>query len=156
MIDIDFRKDGCAKMLSNLYPHSFVFRRVSCGSMEGLLQSLKFSDPIKQNAVCSMRGFEAKKIGWTVDWRPSQTLWWNGEAIDRHSEDYQIFLDECYDSLVNQNNNFKRSLMDTGQDKLDHSIGHTNTQETILTKGEFLSRLTTLRTGLYAKQFMEF
>ena len=72
--------------LSNFSPHSFVIDGVECASMEGFLQSLKFSDPEMQKHVCTLVGKKAKFKGKKKRWWRDQTLYWRGKAIDRHSE----------------------------------------------------------------------
>ena len=49
--------------LSNFAPHSFVIYGVECASMEGFLQSLKFSNPEMQKEVCKLVGKAAKFKG---------------------------------------------------------------------------------------------
>jgi predicted NAD-dependent protein-ADP-ribosyltransferase YbiA (DUF1768 family) len=49
--------------LSNFAPHSFVIDGVECASMEGFLQSLKFSSPEMQKEVCKLVGKAAKFKG---------------------------------------------------------------------------------------------
>ena len=46
--------------LSNFAPHPFVIDGVECNSMEGFLQSLKFSNPEMQAEVCKLVGKAAK------------------------------------------------------------------------------------------------
>ena len=47
--------------LSNFAPHPFVIDGVECASMEGFLQSLKFSNPDMQKEVCKLIGIKAKR-----------------------------------------------------------------------------------------------
>lgn len=49
--------------LSNFAPHPFVIDGVECNSMEGFLQSLKFSNPEMQAEVCKLVGKAAKFKG---------------------------------------------------------------------------------------------
>ena len=49
--------------LSNFTPHPFVIDGVECASMEGFLQSLKFSSIEMQEYVCSLVGIKAKNKG---------------------------------------------------------------------------------------------
>lgn len=49
--------------LSNFAPHPFVIDGVECNSMEGFLQSLKFSNPEMQKEVCKLVGKAAKFKG---------------------------------------------------------------------------------------------
>lgn len=49
--------------LSNFAPHAFVIDNIECASMEGFLQSLKFSSPEMQAEVCKLVGKAAKFKG---------------------------------------------------------------------------------------------
>ena len=130
--------------LSNFAPHPFVIDGVECNSMEGFLQSLKFSNPEMQKEVCKLVGKAAKFKGKKKKWWRTQTLWWQGVEIARSSEEYQILLDRAFDALA-QNSNFRAALLATGNSVLTHSIGKTKITETVLTRQEFCSRLTKIR-----------
>lgn len=132
--------------LSNFAAHDFTFRGVSCASMEGLLQSLKFNDADLQKDICQLSGKTAKEKGMTAqDWRASQTLWWQGTAMARESDVYQEFLDEAYDALFSQNAAARAALLATGNAVLTHSIGLADPRETVLTEFELCSRLQKIR-----------
>ena len=53
--------EGAAARLSNFTERHFVFDGVECASIEGVLQSFKFSDTEKQHEVCALIGIQAKK-----------------------------------------------------------------------------------------------
>lgn len=133
--------------LSNFTPHPFIFDGVECNSMEGLLQSFKFSNPEMQKQVCKLVGKQAKFKGKKKKWFKTQTLYWQGKEFKRDSEDYQELLDRAFDAL-STNEGFKRALLATGYSTLTHSIGKTKQSETVLTRTEFCSRLTKIRTRL--------
>ena len=133
-----------ASALSNFAPHPFVIDGVECNSMEGFLQSLKFSNPDMQKEVCKMVGKQAKFKGKKKKWWRTQTLYWQGVEIARSSEEYQVLLDRAFDALA-QNNGFRAALLATGNSVLTHSIGKTKITETVLTRQEFCSRLTKIR-----------
>ena len=133
--------------LSNFAPHPFVFDGVECNSMEGLLQSFKFSNPEMQKEVCKLVGKQAKFKGKKKKWFTTQTLYWQGEEFKRDSEEYQKLLDRAYDAL-STNENFKRALLATKNATLTHSIGKTKQSETVLTRSEFCSRLMKIRERL--------
>lgn len=78
-------------------------------------------------------------------------LYWQGETIKRDSERYQELLDDAYDALA-KNNSFKKALLATGSATLTHNMGKTKISETVLTKQEFVSRLTKIRTALTKQQ----
>ena len=136
--------------LSNFAPHPFVIDGVECASMEGFLQSLKFSSPDMQKAVCQLIGKAAKFKGKKKKWWRTQILYWQGQEISRHSEEYQLLLDRAFEALA-QNTSFQRALLATGDAVLTHSIGKTNPSETVLTRSEFCSRLMRIRRELREK-----
>lgn len=137
--------------LSNFAPHPFVFDGVECNSMEGLLQSFKFSNIEMQKEVCKLVGKQAKFKGKTKKWFKTQTLYWQGKEFKRDSEEYQKLLDRAYDAL-STNDGFKRALLATGSANLTHSIGKTKQSETILTRSEFCTRLMLIRDRLQNEQ----
>jgi predicted NAD-dependent protein-ADP-ribosyltransferase YbiA (DUF1768 family) len=134
--------------LSNFSPHSFVFRGIPCASMEGLLQSFKFSNPDMQVFVCTLVGKKAKFKGKKKKWFRTQTLFWQGREIDRHSDEFQAMLDEAFESMFSQNAGARRALLATRDAVLTHSIGKSKPSETVLTQQEFVSRLTRIRAML--------
>lgn len=133
--------------LSNFSPHGFVVDGVECASMEGFLQSLKFQDPEMQKHVCTLVGKAAKFKGKKKKWWKTQTLYWQGEAIPRDSERYQELLDKAFNALA-ENSSFKRALLATQNATLTHNMGKKKISETVLTKNEFTSRLTAIRSRL--------
>lgn len=133
--------------LSNFAPHSFVIDGVECASMEGFLQALKFSNPDMQKEVCKLVGKAAKFKGKKKKWYRTQTLYWQGQAMHRDSEEYQQLLDRAYDAL-GENTGFQKALLATGDAALTHSIGKRKISETVLTVQEFTSRLYAIRSRL--------
>ena len=146
-MDISSGSGYPASSLSNFAPHEFIIDDIKCASMEGFLQSLKFQNPEMQKHVCSLVGKAAKFKGKNKKWQKTGNLYWQGEVIKRDSERYQELLDKAYNALA-KNQSFKKALLATGNATLTHSIGKTKISETILTKTEFVSRLTKIRTTL--------
>ena len=137
-----------ADALSNFAPHPFVLDGIECNSMEGFLQSLKFSNPDMQREVCKLVGRAAKFKGKKKNWYVKQVLYWQGKEIPRDSDEYQMLLDRAYMAMATQNRGFQSALLATQNATLTHSIGKTKTNETVLTRSEFCSRLIKLRTML--------
>ena len=133
--------------LSNFAPHPFVIDDVNCASMEGFLQSLKFSNPDMQKEVCKLVGKAAKFKGKKKKWYRTQTLYWRGKEIARDSDEYQELLDRAFNAL-SKNDGFCRALLATGNATLTHSIGKNKINETVITRQEFCSRLTKIRHNL--------
>ena len=150
-MDIGSKSGYPSSSLSNFAQHAFVLDEVQCASMEGFLQSLKFSNPDMQVEVCKLVGITAKRRGSKKNWKTTQTLYWRGKPYKRDSEDYQKLLDRAYYAL-SQNASFQRALLATGNSSLTHSIGKNKINETVLTVQEFTSRLYKLRNELQQKQ----
>ena len=145
-----------AGALSNLAPHRFTFRGVECGSMEGLLQGVKFEAIDMQKHVCSLAGHKARLAGQKKNWHSTQTLWWQGEPMKRDSQQYQDFLDEAYKELVYQNTKARKALLATKDAVLKHTMGKRKINETVLTQKEFCSRLMNMRFLIQSEDFLEF
>lgn len=140
-------KYSLARALSNLYPIEFKFRGKKVASIEGVLQGIKYKDKKTQNLVLKYSGLDAyhtRSANTKNFWGKNGLLYWQGKSIDRHSQDYQLFLDELYMSAI-QNPIYKSALLATDDKYLLHHIGNTNPQETVLTREEYEQRLNTLR-----------
>jgi len=131
--------------LSNFAPHPFTFDGVLCNSMEGFLQSLKFSNIDMQAYVCTLVGLKAKYKGKKKNWWKFQKLYWQGVEYDRHSDAYQSLLDRAYNSIYSQSESFRNALKATGNAVLTHTIGNTDPSRTVLTQSEFCRRLMRMR-----------
>ena len=146
-------KNSLSRVLSNLYPIRFKFRGRWVSSIEGVLQGIKYKDKKKQNLVLKYSGLDAyhTRASNTLNfWGNSGKLYWQGKEIDRHSNEYQLFLDELYIS-ASRNPIYKDSLLATGNKYLLHHIGNTNKNETDLTRFEYESRINALREFLRNK-----
>ena len=150
-MDIGSGQGYPSSALSNFSPHPFVIDGIECASMEGWLQSLKYSNPDMQIEVCKLVGKAAKFKGKQKNWYQSQTLWWRGTPIDRRSQDYQDLLDKAYLQLA-KNEGFRKALLATNDAVLTHEIGKNDESRTVLTKREFCSRLTKLREKIKNKE----
>ncbi|MBV9489867.1 MAG: hypothetical protein JO069_09110 [Verrucomicrobia bacterium] len=139
-----------ASALSNFAPHRFILDGVTCHSMEGLLQSLKFDKAHIQTEVCKLVGKAAKHRGSARNraWQRQQVLWWQGKAMERGGVDYQAFLDRAFGALAEQSESFRNALLATQDSVLTHSLGKTKEPDTVLTQREFCSRLMKLRDQL--------
>lgn len=154
-MDIKAGRPYPAGALSNFAPHPFTFRGFEVSSMEGLLQGLKFKSAEMQLEIFKKVGVGAKRSGKGKNWQKTQTLWFQGEAIKRDSQEYQDLLDEAYNAMFDQNEKARKALLATQNATLKHSIGRHKANETVLTRTEFCSRLTKIRDRLQAEQFIE-
>ncbi len=154
-MDIRAGKPYPSTALSNFAPHPFIFRGVQCNSMEGLLQSFKYSAPEMQKHICTLVGLKAKNTGRPKKWWKTQTLWWQGKEFERDSQEYQDILDEAYQCLFDQNEGARKALLASGEAALTHSIGKSKTNQTVLTEQEFCSRLMKNRARLKMQNLFE-
>ncbi|HGW1490568.1 TPA: hypothetical protein ACNPUU_002786 [Escherichia coli] len=141
--------------LSNFHPYHFLFRGVECGSMEGLLQSLKFPLPEKQMKVAKLVGLKAKRVGKKKKWFIDHKLYWQGEPICRFSEEYKLLLLEAFTALFEQSEQFRTELLKTGTEQLIHSVGKQSEKFTVLTEDEFVSILSELRDRVTSTVFVK-
>jgi len=148
---MDIRSGTSAAALSNFQPRPFIFRGFPVASMEGLVQGFKFKSPEMQLHVMTLVGKAAKFKGKKKNWFRTQTLWWQGTEIDRHSPEYQKLLDEAFEALFFGNEAAARALLATGDAVLTHSIGKSDESRTVLTEREFCSRLMRIR-GVLAQR----
>lgn len=135
ILDIKSGNGYPTSALSNFSPYRFVVDGVECNSMEGFLQSLKYSGAEMQRYICTLVGKQAKSKGAKKNWKTTQTLWWKGCPIHRDSQEYQNLLDAAFTAL-------------SGNATLTHSIGRKKTCDTVLTVSEFCGRLNDLRYNL--------
>ena len=144
-MDIGKGSGGVAGRLSNFTPRRFIFDGVECNSIGGVLQSFKFKNVDMQKEVCKLVGMVAKKKGSNKNWQQYQKLYWNGKEYKRDSKEYQELLDRLYQTVYDQNENYRRDIQSCRSVTFTHSIGKNKKSETVLTSQEFCSRLTKLR-----------
>lgn len=151
---LDISSDGAhpANVLSNFAENSFVFEQVYYKSMESFLQSLKFPKYTDRREIAKLGPHEAKKRGAMQDnvWKANQVLYFEADQpMKRDSVAYQYLLSSVYLNLFWNSRDFREALRASGQAQLVHSIGNTDPSDTVLTVGEFCSRLTQLRSDLF-------
>ena len=146
IIDISFKAKGISKALSNLCPYPFTIDGIQCTSMEAFIQSLKVKDKEVQKDICSKTAAFCYNIReMHEDWRIAQKVYWKGEEIDRHSNEYIELLKRAYNALYDQSPTFRYALTLSKGYTLTHSIGCTNSNETLLTPDEYIKLLNELR-----------
>lgn len=148
-MDIGSKSGYPSSSLSNFAGHRFEIDGITCNSMEGFLQSLKFKDEPIQVEVCKLIGLKAKFKGKPKKWWQSQTLYWKGVEYKRESKEYQELLDRAFTAMYEQSESFRNALKATQKATLLHSMGKTKQKETVLTTSEFCGRLTKLRNNGY-------
>lgn len=141
-IDIYSKRRGIAGSLSNFTKRSFVFDGISCRSIEGVLQSMKFENVGEQKIVCGLWGVQAKLAGeLKTDWKDTQTLYWNSVAYARESEEYRELITRLYTEVYKQDEQFRKDIEKSVRYELTHSIGNPNPKDTVLTETEFINQL---------------
>lgn len=153
-INISSKSTGVAGALSNFTPHPFILDGVTCNSMEGFLQSLKFENPDMQVHVASLVGRKAKFKGKKKKWYVTQTLYWQGVAYARDSDAYTNLIERAFDAYA-QNTKVRKILLSTNNAVFEHSMGKRKKSETILTRTEFVSNLTRIRDNVRRQQDLE-
>lgn len=138
-----------ANALSNFAYHPFEFRGFKINSMEGLIAGLTYKDPIEQMRIFLLHGIEAKNA--TKPWQYSMNVYWQGNPIDRRSQEYQDLFDDAYNALYT-NADFRKTLDSTKGKQLVHSIGQRDRMKALLTEEEFVGRLMRLRDTGNAKE----
>lgn len=147
MVECDYRSEGAGKILSNLFPHDFRLDGIECASMEGFLQSLKFTSDDAADYVRSLAEMEAYRFGQSGNgWKVDQVLHWNGRDYPRLSAEYHDLLTRAYDALM-RNPDFCLTLVATGNATLVHSRGKHDPRDTTLTQWEYLYQLYRLRSS---------
>lgn len=92
-----------------------------------------------------LSGIEAKNAGIGLDWKNEQVLYWNNAEYPRESVEYTELLNRLYKSVYECDPSFKKDIEASKKYILDHSIGVEDKTETVLTKDEFLEKLTMLQ-----------
>jgi hypothetical protein len=146
IIECDSTSTGIGKVLSNLTPHPFVLDGLNCASMEGALQSFKFSDKEMAAELRGMYGYKAFKRGQDGNrWKDGQRLFWNGKSYQRLTSSYHGLLDRAYDALFEQNVEFQAALAESDKAVLVHTRGKHDPQDSVLTHWEYIYQLYRLR-----------
>ena len=75
----------------------------------------------------------------------TQTVYWRGKDIELLSDELQMLIDRAYDAMYEQSAEFRKALLDSGNEALGHSIGKKQMDRTILTEYHFVRRIEKLR-----------
>ena len=135
-------------VLSNFTKTNLVYDGVQINSIEGFLQSLKTPDINKQQEICLLVGYKAKKAGNKLKKKnifDGEHLYWQGKTLLRNSNEYQEMLKKIFAKKYTEDIKFRNALNKTGNYSLTHSIGKNDPSQTILTENEFITLLTSLR-----------
>jgi len=148
-INVGYKLKGpFSKVLSNLFPYSFVFKGKKVNSIEAVFQGIKFPNKDEQNLVLNYQGLDANnvKITSSYDWKKTGIIYWQGKGIDRFSKAYEEFCEELYISAI-QNPLYRNVLKSTNK-YIMHSIGEIDNKKTVFTRYEFEYNLNSLSSFL--------
>jgi hypothetical protein len=146
-LECSYREQGIGKILSNLYPHQFMFRERVFASMEGFLQSLKTTDLDTAVSLACMHGIQAWKEGQKYNWKETQLLHFEGIEYKRESEEYIALIASAYDALFDQCTLFRNALALSHPKVLTHD-GKSDKKDSVLTVSEYIGNLTRLRESI--------
>ena len=148
-VGINIDHDGVypAFMLSRYEPYKFMFRGKEFLSIISLLQGLKYRDVEEQNRVFEKVGINPEAKRARSNWQESQTLYWQGQPMGRHSREYKDFINEAYTALA-ANKDFREALLATGRKRLYNAYALTDPSKTVLTGQEQYRALMRLRKKL--------
>ncbi len=100
-----------------------------------------------------MRGKRAKQFGQKIKGNSHYDIdvkgvCWNSVFINRHNEEYQVFIRKVYHAMFDQCPRFRETLKAIGTKRLFHIIGNHDPLKTILTETELCDILNELRNEL--------
>ncbi len=125
------------KLLSNLFPYEFTFKRHKLNSIECFFQGIKFKDKDLQKKLFKYSGKEALVLqkASNYNWKETGTIYWQGKPIKRDSKDYDKLIDELYISAIQ--NEFYRNAIKNCNLPIIHAMGEIDKKDTVFTRYEF-------------------
>ena len=145
-INVGYKRSGpYAKVLSNLFPYEFEFKGKKLSSIESFFQGIKFKNIEMQNLVFSYHSLNSNyvKVCSGYDWKKTGIIYWQGEEIDRYSEEYDDLIDELYISAIQ--NPLYRNILKTCNKEIIHTMGGKEKSDTVFTRYEFEKQLNCLK-----------
>lgn len=145
-INVGYKHSGpYAKVLSNLFPYEFEFRGKKLKCIESFFQGIKFKDITMQNMVFEYTALNSNyvKVCSGYDWKESGIIYWQGEGIDRYSEEFDNLVDEMYISAIQ--NPLYRNVLKNCEREIIHTMGGKEKCDTVFTRYEFERQLNCLK-----------
>jgi len=139
-------------MLDPSAPVRFEIDGVECASLDGFVESLKFSTVKEQKNITKRVGNDAKKNSAIKDFFPhnktaDRMLHWQGESFKRNSKTFDKLIARAFREMA-KNPRYQAALLLTQDVTFTHSKGKANKKDTVLTKKELIDNLTELRAEL--------
>ena len=144
------QSDPISEKLGNFSTSRFSLDDVECFSVEGFIQSLKFSDSEKQQAVAKLVGKEAKFKGKKAGKRIARegTVFWNGRTIKFRSPEHLALIERGILAKFEQDEKAQQALLATGNAELIHNTGRAESPFTSLPSEHFIKIVKKIRSGL--------
>lgn len=136
--------------LSILADNKFIFRGVLCNSIGSVFLALKFLEFKTQKTICAYTGTETKEFG-GLDWlKIENRIWWGGQRLYRNDKNYQLFLKDLLNCVLEQDYGFKEALLATRDYELSYPALHwsTDSPPVIITEKEYCEKLVEMRKAL--------
>ena len=131
------------KLLSNLFPYEFTFKRHKLNSIECFFQGIKFKDKDLQKKLFKYSGKEALVLqkASNYNWKETGIIYWQGKPIKRDSKDYDRLIDELYISAI-QNDFYRNAIKNCNLPIIHaipiiHAMGEIDKKDTVFTRYEF-------------------
>lgn len=151
-INVGYNHQGAqAKVLSNIFPYEFTLRGIKLNSIEAFFQGIKFKDVTMQQLVFKYSGLDSNRVKACTEynWKETGILYWQGQEINRYSQEYDDLVDEMYISAI-QNPLYRNALKQCQVDII-HSIGDKEKTDSVFTRYEFEKELNCLKDFLQQK-----
>jgi hypothetical protein len=82
------------------------------------------------------------------DWKMNQVVYWKGNPMKREGIEYEVLLEEFFDSVYKDVEVNRDKLLLSGDLVLAHSSGAKEKKDSILSEGEFIGNLARIRNEL--------
>jgi hypothetical protein len=89
------------------------------------------------------------------DWKMNQVVYWKGNPMEREGIEYEVLLEEFFDSVYKDVEVNRDKLLLSGDLVLAHSSGAKEKKDSILSEGEFIGNLVRIRNELFRELGVE-
>ena len=151
-------KNARLSNFSRIGKDGFEFDGVYVRGLEGFLQGVKFEDEEIQRENCRLVGAKAWMFGRENDkdrWKEKQVVYWKGNPMERGGMEYEVLLEEFFDSVYKGMEVNRDKLLLSGDLVLAHSSGAKEKKDSILSEGEFIGNLVRIRNELFRELNVE-
>jgi len=150
MFNLGNEEDRIACKLGNFYASPFTIDGLLCGSIEGFIQSLKFSDEQKKRLIAGLAGkaakFAGKKAGKRLSREP--VVFWHGRQIPFRSSEHMALIERGIREKFAASEACREALLLTGDAMLVHDTGFQESRFTSLKSEELVRIVSEIRLEL--------